>query len=209
MLDLLRYNFSFLRPSSRRLKADVNTRLYGERVILRLGDAADWHSWRQLRQMSRNFLVPWEPAWGRAETDYYFFCGHMQLCWRLWRQDRAYSFLIFRRNDDGGAGALMGGINLNDVQRGIAQKGTLGYWIGLPYANQGYMTEAASLVCDFAFDTLGLHRVEASCLPHNIPSKALLQKLGFTEEGFAKDYLQINGVWEDHLLWGKIRDAGL
>ena len=65
------------------------------------------------------------------------------------------------------------------------------------------MTEAARLVCSFAFETLRLHRVEASCLPHNEPSKALLRRLGFTEEGFAKSYLQIDGRWQDHLLWGQ------
>ncbi|HEU0118363.1 MAG TPA: GNAT family protein [Alphaproteobacteria bacterium] len=98
---------------------------------------------------------------------------------------------------------MLGGIALNDVQRGIAQKGTLGYWIGAPYANQGFMTEATQLVLDFAFYTLRLHRVEASCLPRNEPSKALLKRLGFEEEGYAKAYLQINGLWEDHVLWGR------
>jgi len=100
-------------------------------------------------------------------------------------------------------GALIGGITLNDVQTGIAQKGTLGYWIGQPYAGQGYMAEAVDLVCDFAFRTLRLHRVEASCLPNNEPSKKLLARTGFEQEGYAKAYLQINGTWQDHILWGK------
>jgi len=102
-----------------------------------------------------------------------------------------------------GEGILIGGINLNDVRRGVAQKGTLGYWIGQPYAGQGLMTEAAALVCDFAFRDLKLHRVEASCLPHNEPSKRLLQRLGFAEEGYAKSYLRIDNEWQDHLLWGR------
>ena len=89
------------------------------------------------------------------------------------------------------------------MQRGVAQKATLGYWIGAPYAGRGYMTEATQLVCDFGFESLRLHRIEASCLPHNEPSKKLLQRLGFEEEGYAKAYLQIDGHWQDHVLWGK------
>ncbi len=75
----------------------------------------------------------------------------------------------------------------------------------MPYAAQGFMTEAAGLVCEFAFERLRLHRVEASCLPHNDPSRKLLARLGFTEVGFAKAYLRINGKWEDHVLWGKVK----
>jgi ribosomal-protein-alanine N-acetyltransferase len=68
---------------------------------------------------------------------------------------------------------------------------------------QGYMTEALTLVCDFAFTQLNLQRIEASCLPNNEPSKAVLRHCGFEEEGYAKAYLQINGKREDHLLWGR------
>lgn len=186
------------------IRLPIDTQLFSQRIVLRMGDPADWQQWRQIREMSRDFLVPWEPLWPPNSLDYSFFCGHLRHCWRKWREDRSYAFTIFLRNDEGKPGALVGGINLNDIQRGIAQKGTLGYWIGKPYAGQGLMTEATQLVCDFAFESLRLHRVEASCLPHNEPSKALLKRLSFTEEGYAKSYLQINGRWEDHLLWGKV-----
>lgn len=98
---------------------------------------------------------------------------------------------------------LVGGITLGDVQFAAAQKGTIGYWMGLPYAGQGFMTEAVALVCDFAFKELRLQRVEASCLPRNDASKTVLQRCGFDQEGYAKAYLQVNGKREDHLLWGK------
>jgi len=100
---------------------------------------------------------------------------------------------------------LIGGIALNDVRRGMAQKGTLGYWIGEPYARQGYMSEAVGLVCSFAFETLKLHRLEAGCLPRNEASRRLLARLGFMQEGFARAYLRINGKWEDHILWGMVK----
>ncbi|NTU76662.1 MAG: GNAT family N-acetyltransferase [Alphaproteobacteria bacterium] len=190
---------------------DLHTKLTGPNVVLRVGDPEDWRNWSRLRSDSRDFLVPWEPKWATDALSYGYFCSNLRRQWREWNQGAAYAFLIFQRDakaKDGasinGFGTLVGSIALNEVQRGVSQKGTLGYWIGQPYADHGLMTEAAGLVCDFAFKTLKLHRLEASCLPHNEPSKRLLLRLGFNEEGYARDYLRINGQWEDHLLWGKV-----
>ncbi len=194
-------SFFHNRPSGP--KPPLNTQLMGPQVILRVGDPTDWRNWRTMRDMSRSFLTPWEPSWPQNGLSYGFFCGMLRRHWREWRQGKGYTFLIFLHGDGNGCGNLIGGISLTDVQRGIAQKGTLGYWIGQPYAGQGLMTEAASLLCDFALETLRLHRLEAGCLPKNEASKKLLQRLGFEQEGFAKAYLQINGKWEDHLLWGR------
>jgi ribosomal-protein-alanine N-acetyltransferase len=179
--------------------------LAGPNVALRMGDPSDWKDWRNLRDQSRHHLMPWEPTWPHNALAYGYFCGLLRRQWREWREGTAYNFLIFRVDDEERMGALLGGITLNGIERGIAQKGTLGYWMGEPYTGHGFMSEAVGLVCDFAFDTLRLNRVEASCLPRNAPSKHLLQKLGFAEEGYARSYLQINGAWEDHLLWGKTR----
>ncbi|MGE3624505.1 MAG: GNAT family N-acetyltransferase [Bdellovibrionales bacterium] len=182
----------------------MNLRLAGPRVILRAAQPADWPAWRTLRDMSRDFLVPWEPEWPLNCLSPGFFNSMLRGQWRDWERGRAYSFLICARPSRRGMkGALLGGIALNDLRRGVAQKATLGYWIGKPHARHGYMTEAASLVCDFAFTTLRLNRLEASCLPNNEPSKCLLRRLGFVEEGFAKSYLRIDGAWRDHILWGK------
>ncbi len=148
--------------------------LIGERVILRAGDPADWKSWRAMREMSRDFLEPWEPEWPANGLSYNFFCGLLRRHWKDWRQGKAYAFMIFLQSKRGGTGILIGGITLGDVQRGIAQKGTIGYWVGKPYAGQGYMSEAAQMVCDFSFERLRLNRVEASCLPHNEPSRNLI-----------------------------------
>jgi ribosomal-protein-alanine N-acetyltransferase len=192
------FNFSVHAP-----RLPLDTQLIGPRVMLRMGNPTDWQAWRSLRGSSREFLTPWEPTWPHNALHYSYFCSLLRRQWRDWRQGKAYAFLIFQHAGDQ-AGTLIGSITLNDIQRGIAQKGTLGYWIGKPYAGQGLMTEAAGLMCDFALNTLRLHRVEASCLPHNEPSKALLKRLGFEEEGFAKAYLKINGKWADHVLWGKM-----
>lgn len=200
---MLNFLSSFFQLPDNRSNIPLDTRLIGPHIVVRMGNPSDWRSWRHIRDMSRSFLVPWEPIWPENGLSYNFFCGLLRRHWRDWRQGRAYSFLILLNGEKGREGVVIGGISLNDIQGGIAQKANLGYWIGRPFAGQGLMHEAAELVCDFAFNSLRLHRIEASCLPHNEPSKNLLKRLGFEEEGYAKDYLQIYGKWEDHVLWGR------
>ena len=117
------------------------------------------------------------------------------------RQGVTYSFLIFRAADD----TLLGGITLANLRRGVAQTATLGYWIGAAHARQSYSAEALGAVLEYAFQRLGLHRVEAACLPHNEASRRLLLKCGFQEEGYAREYLRINGSWQDHQLFAILR----
>jgi ribosomal-protein-alanine N-acetyltransferase len=166
-----------------------------------MGECEDWKSWRALREMSRDYLVPWEPEWPKDALSYSFYCSLLRRHWREWRSGKAFAFSIFLHG--GARPILVGGITLGDVIYAAAQKGTVGYWIGKPYAGQGLMTEALALVCRFGFYSLHLHRIEASCMPTNEASKTVLRRAGFEEEGFAKEYLQINGVREDHLLWSK------
>jgi ribosomal-protein-alanine N-acetyltransferase len=116
--------------------------------------------------------------------------------------DRAYPFLIFQERD----GTLLGGVTLANVRRGIVQAGTIGYWTGEPYAGQGTMTRALRVLLPMLFGELGLHRVEAACIPTNAASIRVLEKSGFTREGLARRYLCINGVWQDHLLFGLLHD---
>ena len=192
---------SLLHISSSQPRPSLDTQLVGSRVFLRVGDPEQWKAWRTLRELSRAYLVPWEPQWPENALAYSFYCGILRRQWREWRNGTSYAFTIFMQGTT--APILVGGITLSDVIYAASQKGTIGYWIGQPYAGQGLATEAVGLVCDFAFQTLHLQRVEASCLPHNEPSKAVLRRSGFEEEGYAKAYLQINGKREDHLLWGK------
>jgi ribosomal-protein-alanine N-acetyltransferase len=122
------------------------------------------------------------------------------------QEDLAYPFFIFTSE----ANALCGGLTLSNIRRGVAQTATLGYWIGEPYARKGLMTEAVHALMPFVFDHLWLHRLEAACLPHNAASIRLLKACGFTQEGYARHYLRINGEWHDHLLFAILaedRDA--
>ena len=89
---------------------------------------------------------------------------------------------------------------------GIIQAGTVGYWIGQPFARHGYMTRALRVLLPYTFDELSLHRVEAACIPTNEPSNRLLQRCGFVREGLARRYLCIAGQWQDHYLYGLLRD---
>jgi ribosomal-protein-alanine N-acetyltransferase len=118
------------------------------------------------------------------------------------RQDSAYVFFVLRESDD----ALLGGCTLSNVRRGVTQCCTLGYWIGARFARQGYMTGAVKALVPFIFKTLGLHRIEAACLTDNDASKSLLARTGFRQEGIARRYLLINGVWADHLLYALLKE---
>ena len=118
--------------------------------------------------------------------------------------DKAPGF--FDRVPDREGTVLVGGITLSHVRRGVAQSGTIGYWIGKPYSNRGYMTEALRLMIRYAFEELGLHRLDAACLPNNTASLALLRRVGFTEEGYARQYLKIGGAWEDHITFGLLAE---
>ena len=96
---------------------------------------------------------------------------------------------------------IVGLVNLNEITRGALQSAYLGYWIGARYANQGYMSQGLSQVISHAFETLGLHRLEANIQPCNASSIQLVKRLGFTKEGFSKRYLKIGDDWKDHERW--------
>ena len=177
-------------------------RLEGDRAVLRPPQIRDWSAWAQVREESRAFLEPWEPSWPADSLSRAAFQRRLRRAAQEWRDDEGYGFLIFERRE----GRLAGGITLSNVRRGVAQMGTIGYWIGARHARRGLTSEATVLLLDFAFGQLGLHRVEAACLPHNAASIGLLQKVGFRREGMARGYLRIDGMWRDHLLYGILKD---
>ena len=171
--------------------------LRGSRVFLRAPQMADQASWSALRAKSRQFLEPWEPLWAHDELTRSAFRHRVKRAWRDIEDDLAYPFLMFTHKGS----LLCGGLTLSNVRRGVAQTATLGYWVGAPFARKGYMGDAVSIVLPFVFGQLGLHRLEAACLPHNEASVRLLRSSGFTQEGHARRYLKINGEWHDHLLF--------
>jgi ribosomal-protein-alanine N-acetyltransferase len=176
--------------------------LAGAGVTLRAPQSADYAEWSALRESSRDFLVPWEPTWPSDDLTRSAFRRRLKRYAEDQRSDAAYAFLIFRNDDN----AMVGGLTLANIRRGVAQAGSIGYWIGAPFAKKGYMTAAVRALVPYSFTALRLHRLEAACIPNNAASIRLLEKTGFTREGYARGYLCINGVWEDHLLYGRVKD---
>ena len=174
----------------------------GDGVSLRMPQSGDYAEWAALREASRDFLVPWEPTWPDDDLSRGAFRRRLKRYADDQRSDLAYAFMIFRNDDN----ALVGGLTLANIRRGVAQAGSIGYWIGAPFARKGYMTAAVRALVPFCFRTLRLHRLEAACIPANAASIALLEKTGFTREGYARSYLCINGVWQDHLLFARLAD---
>ncbi|MFW6027425.1 MAG: GNAT family N-acetyltransferase [bacterium] len=183
------------------ISPELEVRISGEGVYLRHPLPGDFGPWSRLRAESRAFLEPWEPVWPADDLTRAAFRRRLRRYQRDIREDLAYPFLIFRKGDD----RLMGGCTLSNVRRGVAQAASLGYWVGEPFANRGVMSGAVRALLSWAFDELKLHRVEAACLPANEPSRRLLRRCGFTEEGYARAYLRINGAWQDHILFAILR----
>lgn len=172
--------------------------LESERVFMRPPQKTDWPVWAKTRGTNKDYIQPFEPKWADNALEEDFFQRRLQRQSREWNLGNAQSFLIFKKTDM----HLIGGMNINNICRGAAQYAALGYWIDQAHEGQGYMAEALALTLAYCFGALNLHRVNASCLPENNRSKNTLLRAGFKEEGVAEKYLQINGEWRDHELFG-------
>ncbi|HEU5480780.1 MAG TPA: GNAT family protein [Candidatus Tumulicola sp.] len=172
--------------------------LYGGRVFLRPLRTDDWDQWREVRVRCRDWLEKWEPRPEPGSADpaldreaFRARCG----AWDRQRHfDAAYGFGLFL-ND----GRFAGEVSIGSVQRGPFQMGYIGYWIDQALAGHGYVPEGVVLLMAHAFDALMLHRLEAAIVPHNTSSRRVAEKLELRDEGTAVRFLQIQGVYEDHV----------
>jgi ribosomal-protein-alanine N-acetyltransferase len=178
--------------------------LSGVRVVLRAPAPSDYPAWYALRKASRVFLKPFEPRWTESDLAREAFGLRLSRSRAEARHGTDFSFLVFERTGSGQR--LVGGLTVSNIRRRAAQFATLGYWMGEAFAGQGLMTEAVGVMLPFYFETLGLHRLQAACLPHNAASRRVLEKNGFVEEGYAEKYLQIDGKWADHVLFALTRE---
>ena len=181
---------------------DTMPGISGAGVTLRPPHSGDFAEWAALREASRAFLTPWEPTWPPDDLTRGAFRRRLKRYAEDQRGDLAYAFLIFRSDDN----AMVGGLTLANVRRGVAQAGSIGYWIGAPFVRKGYMTAAVRALIPYGFTTLRLHRLEAACIPDNTASIRLLERTSFKREGYARGYLCINGIWQDHLLYARLKD---
>jgi ribosomal-protein-alanine N-acetyltransferase len=171
--------------------------LVGRRLSLRPLTSGDFEQWREVRIRSREWLVRWEPrpiiGQPDAAEDRRVFAARCGARDRERQLGTGYGFGIFV------SGRFAGEINISSIQRGPFQNAYVGYWIDQAMAGNSYVPEAAVLVFRFAFEELALHRVQVAIIPRNQPSRRVAEKLDLREEGVAFRYLEINGVWEDHV----------
>lgn len=181
-------------------RGSTKTAMEGNNVCLRHPELNDYAEWAALRGSSAEFLQPWEPRWPRDDLSRISFRDRLRRYSNEINAGTGYPFFISRLSD----GALLGGITLGHVRRGVSQSAQIGYWIGEEHAGQGYMSEGLKLLCEYSFTRHGLHRLEAACIPSNDRSIRLLEKTGFEREGLLRSYLKINGKWQDHILFSQI-----
>ncbi|MEZ5167059.1 MAG: GNAT family protein [Acidimicrobiales bacterium] len=173
------------------------TTLFGRRVLLRPLEAADFVKWQEVRRRNHEWLTKWEPARLPGSPDvvedsqaFGVRCSARQ---RERQLGTGYGFGIFVD------GVFCGEININSIQRGPFQSCYIGYWMDEAMAGNGYVPEAFVVVARFAFEELHLHRLQAAIVPRNAASRRVAEKLELRDEGTALRYLEINGVWEDHI----------
>jgi len=171
--------------------------LFGRRILLRPLVASDFTAWRAVRRANVDWLTKWEAARVPGAPDVVEDRGAFEARCSARQRERmlgtGYGFGIFVRGD------FAGEINLNSIQRGPFQNAYVGYWIAQEQAGNAYMSEAVVLVARFAFDDLHLHRLQIAIIPRNRNSRRVVEKLDLRDEGTARRYLEINGVWEDHV----------
>lgn len=176
--------------------------LRGPNVQLRPPVLRDYRKWRDTRSSSRDFLQPWEPQWAMEEFTFAVFRRRVLRYRSERRAGTSLTYFIWLN----ATRELAGGITIGKIRYGVSESCELGYWMGVDHAGKGYMAEALGLTIGFVFETLGLHRIEAACIPDNRRSIRLLEQAGFRHEGVMRDYLRINGVWQDHHLFALLRD---
>jgi ribosomal-protein-alanine N-acetyltransferase len=171
--------------------------LTGRRVTLRPLAVGDFPAWQEVRRRNADWLLKWEPKRVPGAPDpvesrdaFAMRCGARQ---RERQLGTGFAYGIFVGS------AFAGEINLSIVQRGPFQSSYVGYWIDEACAGQGLMPEAVVCMCRSAFEDIGLHRVQISIIPRNTASRRVVEKLGIRDEGTAERYLEIAGVWEDHI----------
>ena len=176
---------------------DQSNALFGRRVMLRGLTLSDFEAWREVRVRCGEWLTQWEPQrlpnQPDVSTDRDAFAVRCSARQRERQLGTGFGFGIFVE------GIFCGEINLASIQRGPFQNAYIGYWIDQAVAGRGLMPESVVVALRFAFEDLHLHRIQISIIPRNTASRRVVEKLDLRNEGTALRYLEIDGVWEDHV----------
>lgn len=171
--------------------------LFGRRIMLRPLELADFAAFSEVRIRNGDWLTQWEPQRVAGHPDPTIdrdaFAVRCSARARERQLGTGHGFGIFVE------GTFAGEMNLGSVQRGPFQNAYVGYWIDLAQAGHGYTPEALVVLARYSFEQLHLHRLQVSIIPRNTASRRVVEKLGLRDEGVAARYLEINGVWEDHI----------
>jgi ribosomal-protein-alanine N-acetyltransferase len=170
--------------------------LPGYRVVLGTLVQDDYDAWYDVRKRCRDWLLPWEPRPKGAPLppeDATSFAARCSMRERERQLGTGFGLGIFYEH------RFAGEITLSSIQRGPFQNASVGYWIDQELAGLGLVPEAVVVALEFAFDSLGLHRIEIAIIPRNAPSRRVVEKLELRSEGVAAGFLEINGQWEDHI----------
>ncbi len=161
---------------------------------VRLRDAAQWS---RIRLADRAHLEPWEPVTGVDWQARHAFSSWPSVCSTLRSEARKGRMLPYAIEVDG---QFAGQLTIGNVTHGALRSAWIGYWVASERIGGGVATAALALGVDHCFGPVMLHRVEATVRPENAPSRRVLAKVGFREEGLLKRYLDVDGAWRDHLL---------
>jgi ribosomal-protein-alanine N-acetyltransferase len=175
--------------------------LITERLILRVAMQQDAEAVLNYYLQNQEFLTPFEPTRPEGFYTLAFWQEQIEKALYEFHYDQSLKLCVFKKAEPQ---TVIGKINFSQIQRGVAHYCYLGYGLAAAEQGKGYMFEALTDAVRFAFDGLNLHRIMANYMPHNQRSGNLLKRLGFVVEGYARDYLLINGKWEDHILTCRI-----
>jgi ribosomal-protein-alanine N-acetyltransferase len=172
-------------------------KLVADRFELRLADEADVPRILAYRRENADFLAPFEPIRAADHFTEAYWLGQVAKHRVEFEEGQAVRMVLFEPGPDA---PVLGIVAFSNIVRGPLHSCFLGYALAESQQGQGLMTGALRLGIGYMFGEMHLHRISANYLPHNTSSAAVLKRLGFTVDGYARDYLQIEGRWQDHIL---------
>ncbi len=184
---------------------DALPQLTTTRLVMTIPGPDDAQTMVQYFLDNRQHLAPWDPPHPDGFYTEPFWRKQLSFAQRDFQQGRSVRLALRRREEPDGP--IIGRVSFSNIVRGAFQSCYLGYSVDHRFEGRGYMSEALRCAVDYTFEELKLHRIQANYIPTNERSGLLLRRLGFNVEGYARDYLFINGAWRDHIMTARLNPA--